>query len=883
MFGDNCNMTTAQLSTARQNQNSVLNELAELSKVASPSKEIIVATISASVSMFSASTVTIMTDESINTSSKVLTNMMKNSLTLDISMSTISPCSNIINNFMGLAVNNISKSAKSSIQSMYESYSNTVGLSAINHYNASKRSNTSISLPNMALLVTTVQQVNSISSLSSMPSHELTITTSSLGIGQQSVYNQNIPLVLSVSRATLYDTSDTLNGATYNKVTSNPLRLQVDCSLLNKTQVQLVLYHTSSQAYDPIVSITKPVKTICSRGRKASRTYVCEYTDKSTYNITVTCDGSKNANFTTACPSRPRTPSCNDISALGQCVVLSSSSDKVVCSCTICDNKLSRKLLSVDSAAYQFAGMLQYTVDEYISTTTSTSFSLYTISNSITVLITFSVLWVIIILIVPVKTMIYKRKNKRKESKGSIAVVPEDVAHSITLEKRLRDYIKSCIPTVYHEEQSYMKRLFDQLLQNHLYINLFLVSNHSTYFMSYCEALKVITMLTASMFFLVIMFNTEYPSDDNSCPTFSTDVDCLNRKTFHGRNNCVWKDEECKFKEEEVFPIFTIIFLAWFELLILAPLGSLIIFIFDEFILAPTRKNVENKLKASHSVALGQRLSQVGSEISSGIRRLSAVGSQLRRLSLVSKTILVDDSLIETRRSAINLLPYNISRRHHHHHTMEQEDASNAGTAQVLYQRAIHAIKTYRSALSGDNLIEFDRLWERYFKDNSSSDDSDKYDSFSNALYLEVLKVQEQSTEIYTSLKSAPVHICGIEILKTFFVDLLGRGTEEADIFLTIFDNNLKAKKVVSIYTKVVMILLMVGLNIYFTYISLLYCSDKSHQWQLHWLGTFLTIFSIDIFFNCLCEAYLLKYMVPMAINHKIGNINIFISILCIT
>jgi len=291
-----------------------------------------------------------------------------------------------------VAVLPISKSAKSSIQSMYESYSNTVGLSAFNHYNASKRSNTSISLPNMVLLVTTVQQVNSISSLSSMPSHELTITTSSLGIGQQSVYNQNIPLVLSVSRATLYDTSDTLNGASYYKVTSNPLRLQVDCSLLNKTQVQLVLYHTSSQAYDPILPITKPVKTICSRGRKASRTYVCEYTDKSTYNMTVTCDGSKNANYTTACPSRPRTPSCKDISALGQCVLLSSSSDKVTCSCAICDTKYSRKLVNVESAAYQFTAMVQYTVEEYVSITTSTSFSLDTISNSITVLVTFSVI-----------------------------------------------------------------------------------------------------------------------------------------------------------------------------------------------------------------------------------------------------------------------------------------------------------------------------------------------------------------------------------------------------------------------------------------------------------------------------------------------------------
>jgi hypothetical protein len=72
--------------------------------------------------MFTASTVTIMTDDSINTSSSIITNMMKNSLTLAIQLSIIAPCSNVINNFMGLTIGNTSKSAKNSIQSMYESY-----------------------------------------------------------------------------------------------------------------------------------------------------------------------------------------------------------------------------------------------------------------------------------------------------------------------------------------------------------------------------------------------------------------------------------------------------------------------------------------------------------------------------------------------------------------------------------------------------------------------------------------------------------------------------------------------------------------------------------------------------------------------------------------
>lgn len=310
-------------------------------------------------------------------------------------------------------------------------------------------------------------------------------------------------------------------------------------------------------------------------------------------------------------------------------MLLSSSSDRVVCSCEICSasdmkysssSSSSRRLVSVQSAAYQFAGMVQYIFEEYESVTTSTSFSVDTVTSSIIVLVTFAMVWLIIVLIVPIKTMVYKRIDKQKDakSKGNMSVVPEDVAHSITLEKRLRDYIKTCIPTVYHEEQGYMKRLLNQLLRNHLYINLFLTNEHATFFLSYMEALKVVTLLTSSMFILVILFNLEYPSDDNTCHNYQTEADCLNRKEFRGRTYCIWEENECIFSEGD-FSIYTIIFLAWFELLILAPLGSLVFFIFDEFILAPTPKSVENQLKVNHGVSLGRRLSQIGNGISSQV------------------------------------------------------------------------------------------------------------------------------------------------------------------------------------------------------------------------------------------------------------------------
>jgi hypothetical protein len=200
------------------------------------------------------------------------------------------------------------EATKSSIETMYATYVDAIGLTAITSFNASQgsTSNFTLSTANMILKVVSLKPMNTISSLSSQPPHQLSISSSSLGVRRLSVFDRNIPMVLSVARSILYDTVDTMSDVPYYKVTSNPLRLQVDCSLMNKTQVQLVLYHSASQSYDTIMSITKPIQTVCHQSHKARYSYMCEYSDRSTYNVSVGCDGSKNVTYTTTCPSRLR-------------------------------------------------------------------------------------------------------------------------------------------------------------------------------------------------------------------------------------------------------------------------------------------------------------------------------------------------------------------------------------------------------------------------------------------------------------------------------------------------------------------------------------------------------------------------------------------------
>jgi hypothetical protein len=330
------------------------------------------------------------------------------------------------------------------------------------------------------------------------------------------------------------------------------------------------------------------------------------------------------------------------------------------------------------------------------------------------------------------------------------------------------------------------------------------------------------------MFILVVLYNAEYPSDDQSCPVFNTERDCLVRKTFRGRQYCTWEQGACNFSDEQ-FSIYTIVFLAWFELLILAPLGFIIMIIFQYFILAPTHSNVQNQFKVTltylynpdlltnpslhkvrHISAIGRRLSSVGNGISSsltnGTRRLSILGNQvttgIRRLSMtikasdgvvkkkassVRRTILLDDRFVEKRRNMVSILSYHHHYRHRQH-IVDHDDANDNDIAQALYQKAIDSIKAYRRHLNDDELVEFDKHWDCYFPDTSSTGGSgagagsgtataigtgttsseggkgssnsntaggvkvssgSRYDQFSQPLYSKICHIQELASEDY--------------------------------------------------------------------------------------------------------------------------------------
>ena len=120
-----------------------------------------------------------------------------------------------------------------------------------------------------------------------------------------------------------------------------------------------------------------------------------------------------------------------------------------------------------------------------------------------------------------------------------------------------------------------------------------------------------------------------------------------------------------------------------------------------------------------------------------------------------------------------------------------------------------------------------------------------------------------------------PASVLGVQLMKLFLCDLLGRDTVEAKIFQQAVEKELPTTRVVSIWTKILAIAVMVGLNFYFVFAAILYGKDKSYTWQGIWLSTFFFNFAFDIAVNNTLEVLVMEYFIPWTIKSRAAVIKI--------
>ena len=172
-------------------------------------------------------------------------------------------------------------------------------------------------------------------------------------------------------------------------------------------------------------------------------------------------------------------PTCNVMSTRGHCTLSSATSTTIECLCDICSNTR-RQLVGSSSSpimvATQVSGMAMYVLDGYVDTMSQNDINWYdTITHTIIMIISFAIVWVIVILIVPLKERAFHTINvtkktiisvsKKLSSKGSrlSSVMPDmsddsSSSSSLSPEQAIRTYIIKYLPVIYRDEVNYFTR-----------------------------------------------------------------------------------------------------------------------------------------------------------------------------------------------------------------------------------------------------------------------------------------------------------------------------------------------------------------------------------------------------------------------------------------
>lgn len=114
----------------------------------------------------------------------------------------------------------------------------------------------------------------------------------------------------------------------------------------------------------------------------------------------------------------------------------------------------------------------------------------------------------------------------------------------------------------------------------------------------------------------------------------------------------------------------------------------------------------------------------------------------------------------------------------------------------------------------------------------------------------------------------------GLEMLHAFILDLLGRDTPAAIIFRQKTDEDFRHTRVVTRSGKVLAGLMLLGVNAFFAYYSVLKCYVKGSEWQYAYVLACAFQLLIEMLFFETLECIWINCMVPSLVSKEVGRVN---------
>ena len=150
--------------------------------------------------------------------------------------------------------------------------------------------------------------------------------------------------------------------------------------------------------------------------------------------------------------------------------------------------------------------------------------------------------------------------------------------------------------------------------------------------------------------------------------------------------------------------------------------------------------------------------------------------------------------------------------------------------------------------------------------------------SAEDIIMAEIKHVRQVVQAKYEKLRFASDVQAGVEILHLFVLDLLGRDTPVAKIFLTKSEQDFRHSMVVSRWIKSIAWAAVVIINLFFVYFSVLRGLERGQKWQNMFLMACIVQILIEIVFYETTECVIVHFVIPSLARKEVQTASVMLQ-----
>jgi len=177
------------------------------------------------------------------------------------------------------------------------------------------------------------------------------------------------------------------------------------------------------------------------------------------------------------------------------------------------------------------------------------------------------------------------------------------------------------------------------------------------------------------------------------------------------------------------------------------------------------------------------------------------------------------------------------------------------------------SIKSQRNILSASEIIDFDHQWGIVHCNEKQS--ADFSSGTKDRIISEIDTVKQKVRKKIEKLKLATDEHTGLEIMHLLVLDTLGRDTPAAKIFEQKTAQDFKQTQMVSVTAKGVAGFILLLLNVFFAFYSMLYGFTKGVAWQRQYLLACIAQMFVEIFINETLEVVWINFCAPTLVTSE--------------